>query len=225
MATKNYKRGTTGAGYAFFPHLKKTETINGKDTGKYTLMLILGETDRNVLANEINGVWNEFLATPEMQGKKVRQDWNDGFREYKGDTFAKFTTSAQIKTRTGEVIPVTIPVFDGAGNPLNLDREIGNSSVVKVAYELYPYYMSSNVHGVSLRLRAVQVLDLKLTAQGTASSFGFSTNGPAITVPQQQQEAPVQQAPAPQQQALVPDDNPFGDMDDMPFFPENDGDF
>lgn len=217
----NYKRGITGAGYAFFPHLKKTESINGKDTGKYTIMLILNEADRNTLINEVRNTWNEFLATPEMQGKKTRQDWNDGFRVYKDDTYAKFTASSQIKTRSGEVIPVTIPIFDGAGNPLNFDREIGNSSVVKVAYELYPYYMSANVHGVSLRLRAVQVLDLKLTAQGTAGSFGFSTNGPAITVPQ------TQQAPAPQQ-AVVSDNNPFDDappFDDIPFDVGNDGDF
>lgn len=218
MANNNIitKRGVSHQGTAMFARLKKTEVINGKDTGKYTLMLALDKDGQQALWQDVQEVWNAFIATPEMQGKTVQQHWNNGFKKYKDVVYAKFGANAHIKTRQGDLIDITIPVFDGAGNPLDLQGEIGNGSVIKVAYDLYPYYMSQAVHGVSLRLKAVQVLDLKVYNGGAnASSFGFSTDGPAISA-----EAVVQAA-----NVISADENPFPAEyapDDIPFA---DGDF
>ena len=57
--------------------------------------------------------------------------------------------------------------------------------MLKVAFDPIPYYMAStNKAGVSLRLKAVQVIDLVTGGEKTADAFGFSEeDGTANTVP------------------------------------------
>jgi len=66
-------------------------------------------------------------------------------------------------------------LFDAAGKPLN--KFIGNGSVGKVAFHIYPYFMeSTKMSGISLRLEAVQVIE-RNTGDAGAGAFGFGVEG------------------------------------------------
>lgn len=116
-------------------------------------------------------------AKSEMKLKPGRKWSKEPFMGFKtdkdGDIVFKFKVPSTIKTRSGEELPRTIGVFDAAGNPIKGDN-IGNGSTVKVAATLIPFHVSNAVNGVSLRLNAVQVLNLIEYGQGgSAKSYGF----------------------------------------------------
>lgn len=88
-----------------------------------------------------------------------------------GELKFKFKLKAQVKTKDGKVYnqrPVVVdakgtPIlkFDGEGEPINDGFKIGNGSIIKVAFEPIKYFVASTkTAGVSLRLRAVQVIKL-----------------------------------------------------------------
>lgn len=88
-----------------------------------------------------------------------------------GELQFKFKLKAVGKNRKGETYTRRPLVVDAKGNPivkldshgdvLNSDFKIGNGSVVRVHYSPVPYYMASTrTVGVSLQLKAVQVISL-----------------------------------------------------------------
>ena len=88
-----------------------------------------------------------------------------------GELSFKFKLKAVGKNRKGETYTRRPLVVDAKGNPivkldsegkvLNGDFKIGNNSVVRCHYVPMPYYMASTrTVGVSLQLKAVQVINL-----------------------------------------------------------------
>lgn len=184
MAKSTNYRGVTPIGSVLFAHTKSTEVILEKDTGKYSLMLKLKEADKAALEEKIAAEWEKFKSSPEMKGKKTAADWSNGIKVYQDEEYFRFTANAEIKTKRGEVIQNHIPVFDSMQqNVSDRIKEIGNESLVKVAYELVPFYMSNKIHGVSLRLRAVQLHKL-VEAGGSAESFGFDKDEEGFAMPE-----------------------------------------
>ena len=83
----------------------------------------------------------------------------------------KFKCKAKVTTKSGESFDNKPAIFDAKGNPLT-NINIWGGTQMKVSAELIPYYTNMVGAGVSLRLRAVQIL--KLVEGGTDSSgFGF----------------------------------------------------
>jgi hypothetical protein len=65
-------------------------------------------------------------------------------------------------------------LFDAKGKPLSKDIKIGGGSKMKVSYEILPYYTAIAGAGISLRLKAVQVIDLvEYSSGGSGESYGF----------------------------------------------------
>ena len=63
---------------------------------------------------------------------------------------------------------------DAKGKPLTGETKVGGGSVIKVSYEVVPYYTAIAGAGVSLRLKAVQIIELKAySGGGNAESYGF----------------------------------------------------
>jgi hypothetical protein len=67
-----------------------------------------------------------------------------------------------------------VAVFDAKGNKIEDVPAIGSGSKLKMGVEVFPYYTDLNGFGYSLRLKAVQVLELVEYNNGSAASFGFS---------------------------------------------------
>ena len=167
---------TTPIGEALFAHVKSTEIISGKDTGKYTVMLKLKSADAADLKEKIVACWERFKESDECKGKKFgKADPSLGTKEYKDEEYFKFSANQTIKCRNGETFENHIAIFDAMGKSVGASiKEIGNGSKIRVAFDLVPFYMTKDIHGVSLRLRAIQILDLK--EYGDAQSFGFEAD-------------------------------------------------
>lgn len=110
--------------------------------------------------------------------------------EETGDLEFTFKTKATIKSKTGGVINKKLPLFDAKKQPLGSVAIFGGS-VIKVAFEYMPYYNpATKTVGVSLRMNAVQVLELNSgSAGGNAGAFGFDEEeGYEFDEEQQQEE-------------------------------------
>lgn len=89
-----------------------------------------------------------------------------------GNVEFKFKLKAKIKKRDGTMFEQAPTVFDSKVKPMDKSTLIGNGSRVKVAFEPITYVMPATKQvGVSLRLKAVQVLDL--VEYGTSSTSVF----------------------------------------------------
>jgi hypothetical protein len=91
---------------------------------------------------------------------KKESSWPEKFvMPFKKDDDGMFTHKAKLKGAYGNE-PTRKPVhYDAKGIKLPEDFMLTNGSLVNVAIVFVPYNMRDN--GVSLRLRAVQVIDLK----------------------------------------------------------------
>lgn len=165
----------TPKGEALYPHLRTTATFQGQDTGKYEISVRFSKVDSDKLIERLEQEWAAAKETGEMATKRFGRGSvpNLGFREDdKGDIIFKFKTNSTIKTKSGDVIKKTVPIFDAKCKPM--DGDIGGGSVVKVSTAIAPYYVSSTNYGLALYLQGVQVLDYKELGQfGSAESMGF----------------------------------------------------
>jgi hypothetical protein len=89
-----------------------------------------------------------------------------------------FKMKAQRKDKkTGAVIKMVPKLFDAKGRLMAKDPAkapaIWGGSRVKVAGSVIPFYTAAVGAGVSLRLAAVQVIQLQTNDGGSASSYGF----------------------------------------------------
>ena len=89
-----------------------------------------------------------------------------------GNVEFKFKLKAKVQKRDGSYYEQQPAVLDSKKVPMSKDTLIGNGSKVKVAFEPIPYVMASTKKvGVSLRLKAVQVIDLVEYGNSAASVF------------------------------------------------------
>lgn len=173
MAKQRNAKGVTPVGEALFAHLMKTEVIQQKDTGKFSIMLKLSEKDKKALLDKINAEWEKYKDT--LDSKKFKAEPSLGIKEYNEVEYFKFTSNETIKLKSGELLKRTVPIFDAKQNEISKKIQgIGNDSKIKVAYELVPFYMNDKNFGVSLRLSAIQVLALVEFGTQTADTFGFT---------------------------------------------------
>lgn len=110
------------------------------------------------------------LATPSYKAE-VDDDGNET-----GNTVFNFKLPSTIKSKTGDAIKLRPALFDAKGKPLtNPNLNVGGGSKVKVAFEMRPFAIKGPVGaGVSLQLKAVQIIDLvEWNGQKDASGYGF----------------------------------------------------
>lgn len=167
------KNFITPIGTAFFPHLRTPEEYEGNEIG-YTCKIILSKEDTDKLEAFLEKELEAAKQSEEFKGKKWLSEPSMGTGETKdGEIFFKFKKKASfVSKKTKEVIQTTVPIFDAKGKPLPKDIEVGNGSRVRVAFSVMPFHMSKNNNGLSLRLEAVQVIELKQYG-ANADSFGF----------------------------------------------------
>ncbi len=178
MSKDNNKLTTivTPMGTALYPYLRTTERFNGTDTGKYSIQIKLSEKDTAELMERLDKEWEAAKQSPDFAGKSFRKGTvpNLGYRADKaGDAVFKAKTNATIRTKTGEVLHKTVPIFDAKGKPIKGD--IGYGSTVRLSITLAPYATSSTNYGLALYLNGVQVIKMveKGSFGASAESFGF----------------------------------------------------
>lgn len=160
--SNNYTQITTVAGKAIYPHIRSTEVYEGEDSGKYTCTIQLDEAATEALMKRIESEWEMAKKTADFDGKRFGRNTNPvlGFTESKdGEIRFKAKTNAVVKTKAGEIIEKTVPVFDKHNKPLDEEMEIGHGSTIRMCVLLRPFYASSSIYGVQLLLKGVQVLE------------------------------------------------------------------
>ena len=172
MAKSNFLKVTSPKGEAFYPYLKSPEMYDGDPVG-FTIQAVFGKKDTAALIKTIEDELERAKGDPAFKGKTWQKEPTLGFREKQDGTIMfKFKTKHEYE-REGVIIKRKVPIFDAKGKPDN-DVNIGNGSIVKVAFQVVPFWKSARNNGVTLYLDAVQVLTLKEYAGGgSAGAFGF----------------------------------------------------
>jgi hypothetical protein len=170
------ERYVTPTGIAQYPHLTKPDTKFNPD-GEYKVNLELSDPDAiatitsfldEQTANAIQ------KAKEENKGKKIKEsDPPYTVDEETGKCVVRFKLKAKVTPKTGEGWAQKPALFDAKGAPITGSINIGGGTKMKVSYECVPYYTAIAGAGVSLRVRAVQILELVEYGSAGAGAFGF----------------------------------------------------
>lgn len=169
-----------------------TKTVKGQ---AYWAKVILPDKEYQTFNIEVlleKGKQEEFKAMIQAEIDKKVESHTEGKKKPKvehypwrivedadgmetGEIRFKFNMKKSFVTRDGETVEQHPQVFDSKGN-LITDKsfKIGNGSIVKVAYFMSPYFNKGKA-GVSLRLKAVQVIELvHYGVNSDPKAFGFA---------------------------------------------------
>lgn len=174
MATKQ-PRYTTPKGTAKYPWLSVPDTkFNSDGDYKVTLVLPVQEADTIMQFLDEQLAASEALAKKNNPGKKVKvADAPYKVDEENGNVEINFKMKAKVTMQSGESFDQKPALFDAKGKPLT-DVNVGGGSKIKVSYECVPFYTALIGAGISLRLRAVQVIDLvEFSGGAAAGAYGF----------------------------------------------------
>lgn len=192
MSTKKkYEQITSPEGIAQFPWLNKPDTKFNPD-GDYKVTLALPAKAKET---------KEFIAKLDEAYDAAVEQMKEELAEKKGAAAAKkikladkpwkpeedkdtgkptgnilfnFKLKAKVKSRkTDEVYEQSPHIFDAKGKRIAVVPRIGGGSQVKVSAQLVPFYTAQVGAGLSMRLKAVQLIELVEFGGGNASSYGF----------------------------------------------------
>ncbi|MGY4816169.1 hypothetical protein ACVNP3_09500 [Pseudomonas chlororaphis subsp. piscium] len=120
----------------------------------------------------------EAEAKKKGSGKKVKlADLPMEETEENGVDYLVFnfkSKASYIDKKTGQTIERKIALFDDKGKALTHDLKIGSGTVARISVFVSPFYTALLGAGVTLRIRAVKILKLKVDPVLTAADFGFS---------------------------------------------------
>ena len=149
------------AGEAIYPHLMKPD-VRFNELGEYKVTLKIAKQDASQMVKETEQAIEDSLAKPEKdnKGKKVKSAPKP-YKEESGNVFFKFKMKASgVNKKTQEKFTQRPQLLDSKKNPLSPNTSIWGGSIMKVAYQPVPYFTPMLGAGVSLRLKAVQVIKL-----------------------------------------------------------------
>jgi hypothetical protein len=162
-------------GTAQYPYITKPDTKFNPD-GEYKISLELDAKDASEIMSFLDEQFAEAVDTAKKQnpGKKIKEgDVPYSVNEDTGKVTVRFKLKAKVTPKNGDAFEQRPALFDAKGNPLVGDVKVGGGSKVRISYEAIPYYTAIAGAGVSLRLRAVQVIELVEFSSGGAGAFGF----------------------------------------------------
>ena len=149
--------------------------------GIYSVNVLIPEAEAVELCEYLDGVVQqryaeEVKAKPKLKNglstKTPYEPEYDQNGDPTGNIEFKLKLKAKVQARDGSTYNQKPIVVDAKRNPMpNDNTNVGNGSLIKVAYEPIPYMMASTKQvGVSLRLKGVQILELVEYGNG-ASMF------------------------------------------------------
>jgi len=188
---------TTPKGTAVYPRIDTPDTKFNED-GVYSCKLHVDEAAFNAFTKQVTEiVEREYDAECRVKGKKLKKSSSNPIRITPDGDFEIYAKQvAQRQTKKG-LLTFTIPVFDSKGSKLSTSPAIGSGSTLKLSVEVYTWYTDLQGFGYTLRLKAVQLLELIEYNNGTSSSFGFSAeetgfinDGESLDTAFQEEETP-----------------------------------
>lgn len=196
--------GTSPIGIAKYPRLNQPDT-KFKAAGEYSVKLILSAEDAAPLKEAIEAEAEKAVEAtradleqklvdakgatkPKLKAAldkleagdlPIQPEYDDDGEET-GNLVINFKTNASYTDKkTGKTIHKEVSMFDAKGHKLEGKKRpsIWGGSKLSVAYQLVPYYnAATNKAGVSVRISAVQIIELVSGSGGNAASYGFGTH-------------------------------------------------
>lgn len=185
MSTKKRERYVSPKGIAVWPRLNEPDT-KFKQEGEYTVSLAYDSDDpeynklEKLLEKRRDELFAEWLSENPKK-KKVAEvapvftEETDENGDETGRKLLKFKMRASgVSKRTGKPFTMKPDIFDAKGKKLEVAPQIGGGSVLKVSFELGGHFVeSAKKFYLSLRLVAVQVIELVEYGQRNAKDYGF----------------------------------------------------
>lgn len=181
---KKYVRGTSPKGTAAWPRLTEPDCTFDPN-GMYSVNLRLSMDDAKSLITQIDNAHKAQVAevVKELKSKGKPPKVKEADMPYKpvldedgnetGEVEFKFKLKAMAGSKDKQWAQKP-RLFDSKGKPLSTGVKVGSGSTIRVGYELFPYYVPSVGSGVSLRVLAVQVLELVEYGGGSFKDYGFN---------------------------------------------------
>lgn len=179
-------------GIAIYPHLTQPDT-KFNAMGEYKVSLSVDKSEAAPLIGNIEAAMERAKKmVPKGKRPKLAEppyfDELDDEGQETGRVVFKFKMKAKINTKDGRTIEMKPKLFDASGTLMGDVDSIWGGSKLRISADLVPYYVATTGAGVSARLKAVQIIDLKTGGGADASSFGFeATEGysaPQVTTAQ-----------------------------------------
>lgn len=166
-------------GASMWAKVWESDEYNGQLTG-YSIQVAPDEKEKERVLKALLKVW-ETEKDDVLKDKKFKlkegclylggtdpdKDDEDQTRYFKAKRVHEYKNRL-----TGEMVPITLPIFDIYGEPIPKGTLIGNGSIVTINVQPTVYAVKKDTYGVSLKLQAVQVNKL-VEYKKDASSFGF----------------------------------------------------
>jgi hypothetical protein len=178
--SKKQKMVTSPKGRAVWPKLNEPDTRFEPD-GVYKVSLVVPAAEAKALIAALTKEFDAYYAAEVKEAKKKLKKadlpWSDVMNdagEETGEVEFSFKMAAQYTTKKGEVVQQRPVLFDAKTRPMT-DR-VGGGSIIRVGFEPHFWNVPATGVGLSLRMKAVQVLELKQwsPSEKKASDFGFS---------------------------------------------------
>jgi hypothetical protein len=204
----------TPAGIAIFPKLNTPDT-KFKAMGEYSVKLLLSAEDaqpiidayEKELATYFEAVKEELMkgdGKSKAKAKALKLAADKPFKpevddngDDTGNMVVNFKMPARIAREGKEDIVLRPDVFDAQGKKVVKVPEIWGGSKLRVSGQLRPFNAPIGV-GVSLRLQAVQIIELRSGGSRDAAGYGFGAeeggfsaeDAPAASTPFDGDDAP-----------------------------------
>jgi len=162
----------TPRGKLVYPHLNKADTKFDKD-GVWRANLRIPKEEAKQLVDDIdNQIQSNATEETNKRNKKVKVANPPYTDDGEGNYVFNFKLKASGIRPNGERWSQKPILYDSKGNLFNNKDIIWGGTEAKVAFQPSSYYVPSIGAGVSLRLKAVQILNL-VSSNQDASSYGF----------------------------------------------------
>ena len=149
------------AGEAIYPHLMKPD-VRFNELGEYKVTLKIAKQDASQMVKELDQAIEDSLAKAQKDNKgKTVKSAPKPYKEESGNVFFKFKMKASgVNKKTQEKFTQRPQLLDSKKNPIAPSTSIWGGSIMKIAYEPFAYFTPMLGAGISLRLKAVQVIKL-----------------------------------------------------------------
>ena len=172
---KKVERFVSPKGVASYPYLTNPDTKFNPDGDYKVSLIVAGDAASKAIAFLLEQHESAVAkAKKENAGKRVKESELPFIENADGTVTFKFKLKAKVTPKKGDPFEQKPALFDAKGKPLTGAPNVGGGSVIKVSYEVVPYYTAIAGAGVSLRMKAVQIIELKeYSSGGNAESYGF----------------------------------------------------
>jgi hypothetical protein len=181
---KQHKQYVTQPGKLLFPHLFKADYKFIAD-GVHDARIILAPTPETIkLIDTIRAAHEDQnrAVKKENPGKRIKaaeiayvKEIDDNGVET-GNYVINPKMKAHVKTVDGREWNQQPAVFDALNRPYDPNATPWTGTIARVCFEIVPYYTAALGAGVTLRLKAVQILSLVEGNSKSAEDYGFETD-------------------------------------------------